>query len=457
DAHYFAKPGKDLDAKLSKLGAQQLTPLGIGDDRDPDGYYTGLAAWAPGLWTALGVEAEAISTASAVPTDDAIKAASNYLRGTIAQGLLDTSTGALAEYDTKLTKFHGIYMQDDRDIREHRARKGLEKAFSFMIRVRVPGGIATSAQYLAMDDISDKWANGTIKITTRQAFQFHGIVKSVLKRSMQDINRSLLDTIAACGDVNRNVMCNPEPAGNAEVHRPILKLANDLSAHLTPATGAYHEIWLDKKLVAGGEDEEPLYGKTYLPRKFKIAIAVPPSNDVDVLAHDLGYIAIVEGGRVVGYNVTVGGGMGQTHGNKKTYPLLAQQLGFCTPEQAVLVGEKVMLVQRDYGERLNRKHARLKYTIEDRGLDWFRSEVESRLGYKLQAPRPFKFTSNGDRYGWTQVSDGTWSYTMFIQNGRIKDTQDYRLKTGLREIALVHKGGFALTPNQHLIITKIPP
>jgi sulfite reductase (NADPH) hemoprotein beta-component len=250
-------------------------------------------------------------------------------------------------------------------------------------------------------------------------------------------------------------MCNPNPVGNVEIYNSIQHLANNLSAHLTPATGAYHEIWLDKKLIAGGEDHEPLYGKTYLPRKFKIAIAVPPSNDVDVLAHDLGYIAIVENGVLKGYNVTVGGGMGQTHGNKKTYPLLAHPLGFCTPEEAVLVGEKVMLVQRDYGERVNRKHARLKYTIEDRGIDWFRNEVESRLGYKLQLSKAFKFTSNGDRYGWSQLSDGTWSYTLFIQNGRIKDTPEYRLKTGLREIASIHQGDFALTPNQHLIISKI--
>lgn len=250
-------------------------------------------------------------------------------------------------------------------------------------------------------------------------------------------------------------MCNPNPNGPTSVHRSVLKLSNDLSAHLTPSTSAYHEIWLDKKLVAGGEDNEPLYGKTYLPRKFKIAVAVPPSNDVDVLAHDLGYIAIVENGVVIGYNVTVGGGMGQTHGNKKTYPVLAKPLGFCTPEQAVLVGEKVMLVQRDYGERVNRKHARLKYTIEDKGLDWFRTEVESRLGYKLSPPKPYKFTSNGDRYGWANASDGTWSYTLFIQNGRIKDTEDYSLKTGLREIAKIHKGSFALTPNQHLVIANI--
>ena len=248
-------------------------------------------------------------------------------------------------------------------------------------------------------------------------------------------------------------MCNPNPL-NSKIHELILKFSNDLSAHLTPATSAYHEIWLDKKLVAGG-DYEPLYGKTYLPRKFKIAVAVPPSNDVDVLAHDLGFIAIIENNEFKGFNVTVGGGMGATHGNNKTYPVLAQPLGFTTLENAIQVAEKVMLVQRDYGDRVNRKHARLKYTIEDRGIDWFRKEVESLLTFKLEPSRKFKFDSNGDIYGWHKNTNGTWSYTLFIQNGRIKDVAGFNLKTGLRKIAEVHKGDFALTPNQHLVISKI--
>jgi sulfite reductase (NADPH) hemoprotein beta-component len=248
-------------------------------------------------------------------------------------------------------------------------------------------------------------------------------------------------------------MCNPNP-GNSKIHEIVLDFSKKLSTHLTPATGAYHEIWMDKKLVAGG-DNEPLYGKTYLPRKFKVAVAVPPSNDVDVLAHCLGYIAIVEKGEFVGFNVTVGGGMGQTHGNKNTYPVLAKPLGFVPLEDAILVGEKVMLIQKDYGERTERKHARLKYTVEDKGIEWFRKEVEERMGKPLQKSKPYKFTSNGDRYGWISNTDGTWTYTLFIQNGRIKDTEDYLLKTGLREIAQIHKGDFALTPNQHLVITKI--
>ncbi|KAI8807475.1 sulfite reductase beta subunit [Cladochytrium replicatum] len=472
DAVYFAKSGKDLDAKLEALGAKRAVEAGIGDDQDPDGYMTGYHAFLPKVWEFLGVgEVEVSATPGALgpPSDDAIKESSNYLRGTIKEGLEDRSTGALAEYDTKLTKFHGIYMQDDRDIREQRTRQGLEPAFSFMIRVRVPGGVATPAQWLRMDEIADTYANGTIKVTTRQAFQFHGVVKGKLKKTMQEINQCLMDTIAACGDVNRNVMCNPNP-DISELHAEVYEFAKAFSEHLTPRTSAYHEIWLDKQLVAGGEDHEPLYGKTYLPRKFKTAIAVPPSNDVDVFAHDLGYIAIVDPAtkKLIGYNVTVGGGMGMTHGNKKTYPVLAQVLGFATPEQAITVGEKVMLVQRDYGDRTNRKHARLKYTIEDRGLDWFRREVETLLGYKLAPAKPYEFTHNGDRYGWTRSEHtGRWHYTLFVQNGRVRDyvstnakgSSAPRYKTGLHAIATQLKrdgnGELRLTPNQHVMISNL--
>ncbi|KAJ3054923.1 hypothetical protein HK097_000339 [Rhizophlyctis rosea] len=454
DAHYFAKSGKDLDAKLASLGAPRLCGLGICDDQDPDGKETGFAKWRPELWQALGVDELEVKVEAVAPSDNAMKESSNYLRGTIAEGLLDTSTGALSELDGKLMKFHGSYMQDDRDIRDERLKQGLEPAFSFMIRCRIPGGLLTPAQWLAMDELADRRANGTLKITTRQTFQFHGIIKSNLKLAMQDINRSLMDTIAACGDVNRNVMCSVNP-GDPKIHAEIQHLAERWSKHLLPRTGAYHEIWLDKKLVRTTEEEEPFYGKTYLPRKFKTVIAVPPYNDVDIFAHDLGYIAILEHGKIVGYNVTVGGGMGMTHGLKKTFPRLADQLGFCTPEQAIEVGEQVAAVQRDYGDRTNRRHARLKYTIEDHGIEWFREEVQRRLGYQLGAPRPFKFISNGDRYGWVKGTDGSWSYTMFIDNGRVKDTPEVRFKTGLREVAKVLKGTFRMTGNQHLMLCGI--
>ncbi|KAF8936546.1 hypothetical protein BGZ58_004041 [Dissophora ornata] len=459
DAIFYNRPSRELHAKLVELGATPLTDLGLGNDQDADSFETAWAVWEPLLWESLGCKPlEGVVEEPKKSADDAMKIDSNYLRGTIAEGLLDDTTGQLrAEADTKLTKFHGIYQQDDRDLREERKKQGMEKAFSFMVRVRVPGGVATPAQWLAMDSISDVTANGTLKLTTRQAFQFHGVLKRNLKKNIQLINKSLLDTIAACGDVNRNIMCNPNPH-QSDLHKQVNDFATDLSAHLLPKTSAYREIWLDQKLVKGEAvvDHEPLYGSTYLPRKFKIVVAVPPNNDVDVFAHDLGYIAITnKDGTLAGFNVTVGGGMGMTHGNKKTYPRLADIIGFCTPEQAIETGEKVMLVQRDFGDRMNRKHARLKYTIDDRGIEWFKGEVQSRLPFQLQEARPFKFLDNADRYGWTQGQDKLWHYCCYIENGRVKDTPAEPHKTGLREIAKIHQGEFRLTPNQHLIIANV--
>ncbi len=388
--------------------------------------------------------------------NESIKTASNFLRGTILEGLANLTTGALAEDDTQLTKFHGIYQQDDRDIRAERRKKKLEKAFSFMIRVRVPGGVCTAEQWLAMDRISSVYANGTIKLTTRQAFQFHGVIKTVLKRTMQDINKALLDTLAACGDVNRNVMCNPNPY-QSKHHAEVLEFAKRISDHLSPQTSAYHEIWLDEKKVFDGEKElEPIYGETYLPRKFKTVVAVPPSNDVDIFAHDLGFIAIIEDDRIVGYNVTVGGGLGMTHGVESTYPRVADLLGFCTPEQAIGLAEAVVLTQRDHGNREDRKQARMKYTIERMGLEAFRAEVEKRAGFAIAEARPFEFTDTGDRYGWTRGTDDRWHLCLFIQNGRVKDEPGFRLKTALREIAEGHDGDFRLTANQNLIIGSVP-
>jgi sulfite reductase (NADPH) hemoprotein beta-component len=388
--------------------------------------------------------------------NEGLKESSDYLRGTLAESLKDTLRGDVSAEDAQLTKFHGIYLQDDRDERRERRKKKLDKAYSFMIRVRVPGGVTTPEQWLVMDELSDKYGNGSLKLTTRQAYQLHGILKTNLKSTIQGINSTLMDTIAACGDVNRNVMCNPNPSLSA-VHGETLQVAQAISDHLTPKTRAYHEIWLDEERVAGGEEDfEPIYGKTYLPRKFKIVVAVPPSNDVDIYAHDLGFIAIVEDDQIVGYNITVGGGMGTSHGKAATFPRLADVMGFCTPDQVIDVAEKVVTVQRDFGDRTNRAHARLKYTISDRGIDWFRGEVESRLGYKLEEARPFQFENTGDRYGWVQGTDDKWHLTLFIQNGRIKDFEGFPLKTGLREIAKVHKGDFRLTCNQNLIIGGVP-
>ena len=383
-----------------------------------------------------------------------IKQRSNYLRGTIVESLADTATGALAEDDTQLSKFHGFYQQDDRDIRSERLRQKLEPAYSFMIRVRVPGGVATPAQWLALDELAREYGNNTLRLTTRQAFQFHGVTKGNLKKTIRGINDSLLDTIAACGDVNRNVMCSPL-ADLSAIHRSAYETATAISEHLTPHTRAYHEIWLDGEKVDGAADVEPIYGATYLPRKFKIAIAIPPSNDVDIFSQDLGFIAIEKNGKLIGFNVTAGGGMGMTHGEPETYPRVADVIGYCSVDQAVAVAEQIVSLQRDFGDRSNRKHARLKYTIDDRGLDWFREELFTRLGYSLAAPKNFKFLSRGDPFGWSKNLSETWDLSLFIPEGRIKDDGQHRVLTGFREIAKIHKGDFRLTANQNLIISGI--
>ncbi|KAF4610590.1 hypothetical protein D9613_006776 [Agrocybe pediades] len=458
DAHYYNKPGKDLDSRLEKLGAERFADIGLGDDQDADGSETGYKAWEPLVWKALGVDSVEVTEAEPEPiTNEHIKAASGYLRGTISEGLQDFTTGALAASDTQLTKFHGIYQQDDRDIREERETQGVEPAYSFMIRVRMPGGVCKPDQWLQMDQIADEHGSGTFKITTRQTFQFHGVIKRHLKPAIQDINRVLLDTLAACGDVNRNVICSSIPT-MSKLHEQVYEFAKEVSEHLIPQTTAYHEIWLDKKMVAGDalKDFEPLYGEFYLPRKFKIAIAVPPTNDVDVFANDLGFIAIVgDDGELQGFNVTIGGGMGVTHGNKKTYPRIGSLIGFCTPEQGKYVAEKVMLVQRDHGNRTDRKNARLKYTIDRMGLDVYKAEVEKLLGYELGAVRPYSFDRNVDDFGWHTGSDGKHHFTVFVENGRIQDEAGKEFKTGLREIAKVHKGTFRLTANQHLLVSDV--
>jgi len=386
-----------------------------------------------------------------------IKEASEYLRGTLKEGLAEEITGAISEDDQQLVKFHGMYLQDDRDLRAERSKKKMEKAFAFMIRMRIPGGELTPKQWLAIDEIGRTYANGTLRLTTRQTFQLHGVIKSNLKTTLQAMDKVMLDTLAACGDVNRNVMCNPNPY-QSRAHAASLKLAEDISNHLTPKGGAYREIWLDGEKIAGNSEEvaEPIYGKTYLPRKFKTVIAVPPSNDVDVFAHDLGFIAILDNfGEIAGWNVTVGGGMGMTHGEPDTYPRTADVMGFCLPDDALAIAEAVLTVQRDWGDRTNRKHARLKYTIEDRGLDVFRAEVEKRSGKKLGPPKFFHFDSTGDRLGWTEGEDGRQHLTLFIEKGRIKDMPGKQLLTGLRRIAEIHKGDFRCTANQNVIVANV--
>jgi sulfite reductase (NADPH) hemoprotein beta-component len=383
-----------------------------------------------------------------------VKERSNYLRGTIEQGLADPLTGAISEDDTALTKFHGTYQQDDRDVRAERARQKLEPAYSFMVRARITGGVLSPAQWLQLDQLTRDHANGSIRATTRQTFQFHGIIKRDLTTTIRRINDMMLTTLATCGDVNRNVMCTPL-AESSELHAAACAIAEDISRHLMPTTRAYHELWLDGERVDPGSDVEPLYGPTYLPRKFKIAMAIPPWNDVDVFAHDIGYIALEDGGRLTGFNVAIGGGMGASHGDPATYPRLGTVIGSCTPEQAVAVAEQIVRIQRDHGDRSERKHARLKYTIDDHGVDWFKAELEARLGFALGAAAPYRFEHNGDRFGWQQDPEGSWYLTLFIPGGRIIDQGDRRLLTGLRELAKVHTGDFRFTPNQNLIVARV--
>ena len=389
--------------------------------------------------------------------NESIKEDSDFLRGTILEGLADDSTGSISSTDAQLTKFHGTYLQDNRDERKALLKERKEKAFSFMIRVRVPGGVCTPAQWLGIDELSDKFADGTLKLTTRQAFQLHGILKRNLKQTMKEINDTLLDTLAACGDVNRNVM-SPSNPFESSLHREALSLAQDIHDHLTPQTTAYAEIWLDEEKISVGERVvEPIYGKTYLPRKFKIAVALPPRNDVDVFSNCLGYVGIAEDGKIVGYNVLVGGGLGMTHGKTTTFPRLADVIGFCLPEQAVQVAEEVVKIQRDYGDRSDRRQARLKYTIENRGVDWFKDELHARLGWNLEKAREFSFESTTDRYGWTEDADGKWAFGLFVQGGRLRDINGQNEKKAIQSIAREIPCEFRLTANQNLVIARVSP
>lgn len=391
------------------------------------------------------------------PSDvERIKKESDYLRGTLKEVMLDRISAGIPDDDNRLMKHHGSYLQDDRDLRNERQKQKLEPAYQFMLRVRMPGGVSTPEQWLVMDDLSQKYGNGTLKLTTRETFQMHGILKWNMKKTIQTIHSALLDTIAACGDVNRNVMCASNPY-QSEIHSEVYELSKKLSDDLLPRTRAYHEIWLDEERVAGTPEEEvePMYGPLYLPRKFKIGIAVPPSNDIDVFSQDLGFIAIVEDGKLIGFNVAIGGGMGMTHGDTATYPQLAKVIGFCRPEQMYDVAEKTITIQRDYGNRSVRKNARFKYTVDRLGLENVKEELENRLGWSLEEAKPYHFDHNGDRYGWVEGIEDKWHFTLFVEGGRVTDYDDYKLMTGLREIAKVHTGEFRLTANQNLMIANV--
>jgi sulfite reductase (NADPH) hemoprotein beta-component len=388
-----------------------------------------------------------------------LKDSSHFLRGTLVESFADPLTGAITETDGQVIKYHGSYQQDDRDVRNTRIAKKLEPAYSFMIRVRLPGGHLSAKQWLTCDEISRQYGNDTLKLSTRQAVQYHGIIKFDMKKTIQKMDKALLDSVATCGDINRNVMCIQDPSLST-IHDQVFPFANAIADRLLPATRAYHEIWLDdehdKKLIAGGgEIIEPIYGKHYLPRKFKIAIAIPPYNDVDIYTNDIGFIAIEENGKLAGFNICVGGGLAHTFGREDTFPRLADTIGFCTPEQAVDVAQHIMCIQRDFGNREDRKLSRFKHTVEKYGVEWFTSELEFRLGFTLKPTKEAKFTTSSDRYGWHQSQDGLWHLLLYVQGGRIINLDNYAQKDILAEIAKLDVCGFRLTGNQNIQLVDI--
>lgn len=407
-----------------------------------------------------------------------IKSRSRFLRGTLTESLDDQLTGSLRPDDTQLSKFHGFYQQDDREQRIERQQQKLEPLYSFMVRLRVPGGILAPAQWRAIDDLCERYGDGGLRVTTRQALQLHGVLKHSLKPTIAGINRALLSTLAACGDVNRNVMGAPL-ANSPKLTESVQRAALELALALAPRTRAYHEIWLDgvpwKEQDSGAEPEqpaaklglqaaaqpekdteEPLYGTTYLPRKFKCGIVVPPDNDIDVYTQDLGLVAIADGDDLLGFNVLVGGGMGRAHGDDSTYARLASMLGFVPTEKLVATAKAVLLAQRDLGSRSERCHARLKYTVERLGLERFRAEVESRMGSAFETERPFQLESTLDRTGWFSRAGGEHLH-VYVPSGRVRDTDSQRLRTALRMLAEVHEGEIRLTGNQNVILSNVRP
>jgi sulfite reductase (NADPH) hemoprotein beta-component len=393
-------------------------------------------------------------TSPKLTRNEGLKANDPLLTGTIVQTLADPAKDRFSEDDYEFLKFHGIYQQDDRDQRK------TSKHFIYMVRGRLPGGAVSPSVYLGFDQLCGLYGNNTLRITTRQGFQFHGVIKNNLGKFMKGLNDATATTLAACGDVNRNVMAAPTPATSPLVDE-IQRQAKTVSDALLPRTRAYHQIWVEGTELKLTEEDanfvDPLYGKTYLPRKFKVAFAIPPLNDIDVFTNDCGFIAIVEQGKLAGYNVIAGGGMGMSHGNSQTYPRLADVIGFISPERVIETAKGVVTVHRDFGDRTNRKHARLKYVIAERGVPWFRQELEGRLGFKLEEARPFAFTKQGDLYGWQQQFDGKLFLGLFVENGRIKDAGAYRLKTGLRRVVEQFKPELRLTPSQNILLVNVPP
>ena len=385
--------------------------------------------------------------------NEGLKESDPLLTGSIVSTLDDNAAERFTDEDYEFLKFHGVYQQDDRDKRK------TGKQYIMMVRTRFPGGVLSGKQYVACDDIATRYANNTLRITTRQDFQFHGVLKSNLRHTIKSLNEALMTTIAACGDVARNVLAPPTPAISPLVDE-VLKESAKLSEVLTPRTPAYHQIWIEGQEIkpeARQAFNDPLYGKNYLPRKFKAAFVIPPVNDVDIYANDVGFVVIAPEGKIEGYNLLAGGGLGMSHGNAQTFPRLADLVGFIRPEQVEAAAKAVLTIHRDFGDRTNRKHARLKYVIAERGVDWFRTEVESRAGFKIEPARPFEFTRQGDYLGWHQQHNGNWFLGLFVENGRIRDEEGYRLKTGLREVVGKFMPEVRLTAAQNLLLVDIKP
>ncbi|MEZ9351693.1 assimilatory sulfite reductase (NADPH) hemoprotein subunit [Vibrio splendidus] len=387
--------------------------------------------------------------------NERLKRESKNLRGTIEQDLQDRITGGFTADNFQLIRFHGMYQQDDRDIRNERTKQKLEPLHNVMLRARMPGGIITPKQWLAIDKFADESTSyGSIRLTTRQTFQFHGVLKPNIKLMHQTLNSIGIDSIATAGDVNRNVLCTTNPV-ESELHQEAYEWAKKISEHLLPKTRAYAEIWLDGEKLAT-TDEEPILGSNYLPRKFKTTVVIPPQNDVDVHANDLNFIAIAKDGKLVGFNVLVGGGLAMTHGDTSTYARKADDFGFVPLDKTLDVAAAVVTTQRDWGNRSNRKNAKTKYTLDRVGIDVFKAEVEKRAGVEFSESRPYEFTGRGDRIGWAEGIDGKHHLALFIENGRLLDFPGKALKTGVAEIAKIHKGDFRMTANQNLIVAGVP-
>jgi sulfite reductase (NADPH) hemoprotein beta-component len=390
---------------------------------------------------------------------EGIKRASRHLRGTIADGLLDPVTGDVSEGDFQLLKFHGVYRQDNRDIRDERRRQKLEPDYQYMVRLRLPGGVLGTDQWCALDDLAAEYGDsvyggGTLRITTRQDIQIHGVKKHRLRELLRGIHRIGLDTRGACGDVNRNVACtvNPEQSG---LHAEVYELAKSVSEKLRWQSGAYDEIWLGGE-SADTPDREPLFGDAYLPRKFKVAFSIPPVNDIDVLASDLAFSAVVVKEKIRGYNVAVGGGMGMSYGERKTYPRIAHGIGYVDTPQVWALVQTVIGIQRDWGNRADRKQARLKYTVDVNGEERFKAELEKRLGFALGKARALAYEYNGDRFGWVEGANGHWNLTLSLPSGRVADTGKEAWRTGLKAIAGAHAGTFRMTANENLVVAAVP-